>query len=95
MRILIVIAAALLAGCVTDSPVHTADGRLGHLVLCPGNGLSWGHCLKRAGELCGARGYTTISKADESGFAASYNAYGGAAGTMRQRSMVVACKGGA
>jgi hypothetical protein len=92
MRTLPIIAAALLTGCVTDAPVQTADGRLGHVILCPG-GAQWAGCLKRAGDLCGARGYDVLDRSEESNFVSSYNAYGGYAGTVRQRSMVIACKG--
>ncbi|MBO0765697.1 MAG: hypothetical protein J2P50_14070 [Hyphomicrobiaceae bacterium] len=95
-------AACLLAGCVSSTPIHTADGGQGHAISCSGAGLygtyvaSWNQCLERAGEICGARGYDILTKSEETGVlgGSSYNQYGGGASvsTSKNRSMVVRCK---
>jgi hypothetical protein len=58
----------LVAGCVNEKPLYTADGQVGHSISCtPGwtGGIigavanastSWATCYEKAGELCGARG---------------------------------------
>jgi len=93
---LIVLAVLLLAGCAAPSqPIYTQDGRMGHSINCPSVSIvqmNWSHCLAKAGEICGARGYDIISKVGEEGFSASYGRYGGGAETTHMRSLVVACK---
>jgi hypothetical protein len=96
--------ACLLAGCVSNTETHMADGRKAHVINCtPGwtGGVvgaiaqaqtSWGTCFEKAGELCGARGYTMLAKSDEPGFTVQANQYGGFANTTNQRTLIVRCK---
>lgn len=48
----------LLAGCTTVKSVTLADGSQGHAISCNGAARSMGDCAAKAGELCGAAGYT-------------------------------------
>ena len=90
--------AGLLAGCVSASQTHMADGQKAHIINCtPGwtGGIvgavaqaqtSWGTCFEKAGELCGARGYTVLTKSDEPGFTVQASQYGGFANTTNRAS---------
>lgn len=100
-----VVAGALLAGCVSAEPVFTASGQKGHVISCtPGwNGgivgaiahaqTSWGTCYQKAGEICGARGFTVLEKVGETGERVTVSRYGGDATTTNNRVMVIQCKG--
>jgi hypothetical protein len=50
-----------------------------------------GTCMKQAGDTCGTRGYTVLTRSDEPGFQAAANQYGGFANTTNNRMMVVQC----
>jgi hypothetical protein len=96
--------ACLLAGCVSSSQTHMADGRKAHIINCtPGwtGGVvgavaqaqtSWGTCFEKAGELCGTRGYTVLTKSDQPGFTVQASQYGGFANSTNQRMLIVRCK---
>ena len=91
--------ALLLAGCAPQvESVRTSDGRMGHSINCTFNqetisAGNWGVCYKKAGEMCGARGYDVLQKSDDRSYHSSFNMYGGSAGTINQRVMIIACKG--
>jgi len=95
------LAAIILAGCVSSQETFTADGSKGHVIACPstaglvGAMTNWGTCYQRAGELCGARGYSVLSRSDEPGFAAGWDRQGGGMGTTANRMMIVRCGGAA
>jgi len=72
--------------------VNTADGRVGYSLDCSGTARNWGMCERKAGELCGTRGYNILSASGDSG--AILTAGGGNvfAGTTISRTMLIACK---
>lgn len=82
----------LLAGCATANPIYTPEGKAGHSVSCSGMALNWGHCYEKAGAICGAKGYNIIAQTGDQGMIASANQYGGMAGSVLIRSMIVQCK---
>lgn len=47
-----------VAGCVSSSETYTSDGKPGYKVSCHGALYSWATCHAKAGDICGARGYT-------------------------------------
>jgi len=53
--------AVLVAGCATSRDVRSADGWMTHVVSCGGPILNMGHCIEKAGEICGARSYTVLN----------------------------------
>jgi hypothetical protein len=95
-----------LNGCVSSQETFMADGTKGHVISCtPGwtGGIvgsianastSWGTCFEEAGNLCGARGYTVLTRSDEPGFYAQAAQYGGFASTTNNRMMIVRCNEG-
>lgn len=50
------------AGCATSRDVRRADGWMTHVVSCGGPLLNMGHCLEKAGDVCGGRGYDVLNK---------------------------------
>ena len=105
-------AACFVAGCVSSQETFTAEGQKGHVISCtPGwtGGIvgsianastNWGTCYQKAGEICGARGYTVLARSDEPTFAAHASAHADrnmgaahySAATSSNRMMVVQCK---
>lgn len=90
--IVLLCAAALLAGCATAKKTYTPDGRQGYAVACSGEMLNWGDCYHKAGDICGARGYNIEAKSGDQGGAVSANQYGLYGGSVTTRSMIIACK---
>lgn len=90
----------VLAGCVTTNEVRLADGSMGHNIQCSGAALNFSHCLEKAGELCGARGYQVVNReGDAAPFGiATGSAYGSSAGftstsgAIVSRNLFVKCK---
>ncbi len=92
-----------LGACVSSQETFTADGSKGHVISCtPGwtGGIvgaianantNWGTCFQKAGDICGARGYTVLARSDEPGFTAQVSQYGGFANTTNNRMMIVRC----
>jgi hypothetical protein len=68
----------VLAGCLPSAPLHTPDGRYGYSIDCSTEVLSWARCFDKAGQLCGAAGFTIVNQPD-------------CAST--RRTLVIACKG--
>lgn len=95
--------ALILLGCVSTQETFTADGTKGHVISCTAgwsggvvgaiatSSTNWGTCFQKAGEICGARGYTVLHRSDEPGFAAHVGQYGGHASTTNNRMMIVRC----
>jgi len=93
-----------LSGCVSNSETFTQDGKKGHVINCtPGwtGGIvgsianastSWAQCYQRAGELCGAQGYTVLQQSGEAGVRADVSRGAGSMSTTNNRSMIVQCK---
>lgn len=54
--------AMTVSGCATSRDVRLADGWMAHVVSCGGPLLNMGHCLEKAGEICGGRGYVVLNK---------------------------------
>lgn len=67
MKTFLLALSLLLAGCVSVKPVYLADGSTGHSISCNGAAQNIGACIEKAGEICGAAGYTIV---DERGAAA-------------------------
>jgi hypothetical protein len=88
----LIFGAALLAGCATASPTYGPDGRAAYAVTCGGNALSWASCQKKAGDICGAKGYDVFSATGDAGFFAPGSGPNIVAGSAQSRSMLVACK---
>jgi hypothetical protein len=97
--------AAACGGCVSSQETYTPAGQKGHVINCtPGwtgrivgavanASTSWGQCYQKAGELCGARGYTILQQVGEAGAYGQVSQGGGFASTTNNRMMVVQCKG--
>jgi hypothetical protein len=100
------VVAALFAGCVSSQETFMADGGKGHVISCTpawtgglvgavaNSSTSWGSCFQKAGDICGARGYTVLVRSDEPGFTVMANQYGGFANTTNNRMMIVRCNEG-
>lgn len=56
------VAALSVAGCVTVNDVYLADGSVGHTITCDGRELSIETCFEKAAELCGAKGFETVTR---------------------------------
>jgi hypothetical protein len=54
----------LLPACTHLTATHIADGRQGYLIKCKGWTNSWSSCAVKAGNVCGARGYS-VTQSDE------------------------------
>jgi len=85
-----------LAGCATASKTYGPDGREAYSINCSGTARSWGMCMEKAGDLCGAKGYSVITAVGDVGnlavgTATTTNA-NLVAGSVMSRSMVVSCK---
>ena len=92
MRIVIVLLAiSLLVGCATASKIYLPSGEQGYSVTCSGAALTWGHCFEKAGELCGAKGYTVITRSDEQGSVVGGGQYGVYGGSTINRNMLIRC----
>jgi hypothetical protein len=99
MKCVVLGIALIFGGCVSSQETFTPSGQKGHVISCPsqgafGNMTHWGTCFQRAGEICGARGYTVLTRSDEPGFSAAVGQYGGYAGTTTNRMMIVQCNDG-
>lgn len=57
----LVMLAMLLAGCASSRDVRLADGWMAHVVSCGGPLLNMGHCVEKAGAVCGGRGYRILN----------------------------------
>jgi hypothetical protein len=71
----------LLQGCATSSEVFLADGTKGYNINCGGAVMNYGHCLEKAGDICGARGYLVVN---QQGDAVPFSTAGGGFGATSQ-----------
>jgi len=81
-----------VAGCATSSPIYTSDGTSGYNITCSGTALTWGHCYKEAGKICGKKGYEILEKSGDQGSVVSGNQFGVYGGSIINRNMVIRCK---
>lgn len=89
-----------LTACATSAPIHLPDGSMGHNVNCGGAAMNYSHCMAKAGELCGAKGYEIVNREGgavpfglASGHANPYQAgFYGQSGMIVSRNILVRCK---
>ncbi|HEX2859665.1 MAG TPA: hypothetical protein VHP58_05670 [Alphaproteobacteria bacterium] len=91
--------AAMMAGCVGNTPIVLEDGSAGYSVYCDGGYYAWGDCYEEAGKLCGSAGYKKLEKTYEKGRESdSYGVYkagrGSQSRTTHNRNMIIACNAG-
>lgn len=96
--------AVLLQGCAASSGVFLADGTKGYNINCSGAFLNYAHCLEKAGDICGARGYLVVNQQGDAvplsmageGFGANPQAASGGFyaqfGTIVTRNLFIKCK---
>ena len=95
---------ALLSGCVTVEETYAPDGSKVMVVDCSTTDLkilNWGDCQKKAGEICGERGYEVVSKDSDSNASGTASAAGGGDtvigtaiwGNKQARTMMIRCRG--
>ena len=97
MRSIIVLAVALAsAGCATTSQTYLPNGKVGHVVKCPGMANDWGSCFTKAGEVCGSKGYDIVNQSGQVIPSAVFNQTNTQAtafsGAMVTRTLMVQCK---
>ncbi len=92
MKAALVCAAVLLCGCTTQKTIYLPDGRQGYSINCSGAANSWEQCFTKAGEICKANGYETVTKAGDQGATFSATQYGAFGGSVMNRVMLIACK---
>jgi len=92
MKIIYLVIAALLTGCVSSSQTYTSDGAAGYTVSCHGAMVTWNSCHSKAGKLCGARGYTIDSDSRSTGRDTDADILVASENEGVMRSMVIACK---
>lgn len=88
-----------LSSCITAKEVRLPDGSVGQHVTCGGQIYSFGDCVAKAGEICGANGYMVLGSNGEqmpySNSSATWaNGVGGfnaQSGTIVQRDLFVKC----
>ncbi len=93
-----------LQGCATSSDVFLADGSKGHNITCSGAVMNYGHCLEKAGEICGTSGYLVVSQQGDAvpfstatgGFGANTQTASGGfysqSGTIVTRNLFIKCR---
>lgn len=92
MRIAFYLLAMLaLTACATAKETYTASGDKGYAIDCSGSALNWGMCNQKAGELCGAKGYTVLERTGDQSQMVSANQFGLYATPVVNRSMIVQC----
>jgi len=94
----------IFLGCTTSKEMYLPDGSKGYNISCDGSANSMGNCFQKAGELCGAKGYSVVNREGEaipmgtSVGSASVGPSGGSAGYTSQvgmrvtRSLFIKCK---
>jgi hypothetical protein len=78
MRYVVVACLAMLAGCTTAQEIYFPDGTRGHRVSCDTCATGPADCYQKAGEICGANGYTIVNMPDGtiSSYSRSYSSPG-------------------
>jgi hypothetical protein len=95
MRIYFLIAlCCFLSGCVaTVQNIYTAEGDEGFIIDCSGSGLTWGECYKKAGEICGDKGYFILEKNSDDDAKAYADQFGYYRSTVTvNRDLIIKCK---
>ena len=93
MREIVLVAAVLgLTACATAKQTYTADGKAGYTIDCSGSAQTWSACYQKAGELCGNKGYDTLTRSGDQGSTVTANQFGVYGGSVITRSMVISCK---
>lgn len=62
MKYVVAACLAVLAGCTTAKDVYLPDGTQGHHISCDTFASSSADCYQKAGEICGAKGYTIVNE---------------------------------
>ena len=88
---LLLLVAVVLTGCATAKETYTATGEKGYAIDCYGSAGNWGMCTQKAGELCGAAGYTILSKSGDQSQMITANQFGMYATPVVNRSMTIKC----
>jgi len=92
MRILGIVALLLvLSACATAKETYTASGQKGYTIDCSGSAGNWGMCTQKAGELCGAKGYTILQSSGGQSAMLTSNQFGTYASPVVNRSMTIQC----
>jgi hypothetical protein len=60
-RYVVVACLAILAGCTTAQEIYFPDGTRGHRIGCDTCATGPADCYQKAGEICGANGYTIVN----------------------------------
>lgn len=92
MKILLLLVPFILVGCTTASKTFGPDGKEAYELACSGAVQDWGDCQKKAGELCGAKGYNIISVNGEQGAVFTANSQSAFGGSTIYRNMMISCK---
>lgn len=81
-----------LSGCANSTKTYGPDGKAAYSLNCSGSARSWGHCEEKAGQICGAQGYTIVSRSTDQNAmmgGSGGNWYGQASNS---RSMLIKCR---
>ncbi len=89
--LVVAVGVLVLSGCASSRRVYTPHGTQGFSITCSGAALNWGLCYEKAGDLCGARGYTVIEKNGDQGATLAGNRYGIYGGSVINRNMIIQC----
>jgi hypothetical protein len=96
MKIVTILSVLVLSGCASATKTYAPDGREAYSLDCSGTSRNWGMCYEKAGEICKAKGYDTITVNGEQGVATgghattkSASVYGS---SLHFRTMTIACK---
>jgi hypothetical protein len=81
----------LLSGCATHKSTYLPDGTLGHSIGCDGSAMSWNLCYEKAGEICGAEGYTVVDQQGDSTRISNSNQYSAFSGAIVNRTLLIKC----
>ena len=92
LSLLPLIAGFSLAGCVTVNDIYLGDGSVGHAITCDGRELSIETCFEKAAELCGAKGFETVTREGRStGRTIAKGSTDPNSGAFATRSILVRC----
>ncbi|WON77586.1 hypothetical protein [Serratia sp. UGAL515B_01] len=90
--IIVFSAIILLSGCANSSKTYAPDGREAYSIDCSGLARTWGMCLEKAGDLCGAKGYDIYTSTGDKGWVATAQPDFAMAGSTISRNLLIACK---
>jgi hypothetical protein len=92
IRLAAAVAAALVAGCATSAKTYGPDGREAFVIKC-----MLDDCQKKAGDICGQRGYDIVSSQgfDKPAPSVNINVLSNQQtnNALNTKSMLVSCKG--